>query len=164
MDQPATNKPPLAGSGFIVAALLAPGMALALFYFGLGLTESFVGAGGVGRLVGNFLLLLLIASFWGAVPSLIFGGLVLAVIQQIPWRGKPTVLVFMFGGVLAAGLYVLTGFGTAMLSPGVAMFFAPWATDLGAPDAGRQDWWLVSSLLLSGALAGLIYARFAKRG
>lgn len=164
MAQSGKDKPPLDGSGFIVAALLAPGIALALFYVGMGLTESFVGAGGLGRLVGNFLLLLLIASFWGAVPSLIFGGLVLSVIQRMPWRVKSTPLVFMAGGVLAAGLYVLTGFGTAMLSPGVTMFFAPWATDLGAPGANRQEWWLVSSLLLSGAAAGLIYAPFAKRG
>lgn len=164
MAQPGTKNPPLDGSGFIVAALLAPGMALTIFFTGPGLADPSIAPGDIGRLIGSFLFLLLIVSFWGALPSLIFGGLVLAVIQRIPWRGRPTALVFMVGGVLAASLYVLTGFATAGLSPGVAMFFAPWATDLGAPGANSQGWWLVSSLLLAGAAAGLIYAAFTKRG
>ena len=71
----------------------------------------------------------------------------------------------MLGGVVAAGLYVLTGLGVAGLSPGLAMAFAPWATpDLWGPSMGAEDWWLVASLLLGGAGAGLIYSTFAKRG
>lgn len=159
-----TKRSPFNGNGFIVSATLAPGMALAIFFVGASLRDSPVGPGGVGMLIGSFLILLLIVSFWGVFPSLIFGGLVLAVIQRILWRGRPTAFVFMIGGLAAAGLYVLTGFGTAGVSPGAALFFAPWATDLGAPSANGQDWWLVSSLLLAGAAAGLIYAAFVKRG
>ena len=164
MDHPGKKRPPVNANGFAVAALLAPGMALTIFFIGPGLADPSIAPGDIGRLIGSFLFLLLIVSFWGALPSLIFGGLVLAVIQRMPWRGRPTTLVFLVGGVVAAGLYMLTGFATAGLSPGVAMFFAPWATDLGAPGANGQDWWLVSSLLLAGAAAGLIYAAFAKRG
>ena len=164
MVPPETNRPPLDGNGFTVAAVLSPGIALTIFFTGHGLADPSLGPGEIGRLVGSLLFLLLLVSLWGALPSLIFGGLVLAVIQRIPWRGRPTAPVFMIGGLAAAGLYVLTGFGTAGLSPAMALFFAPWATDLGAPGANHRDWWLVSSLLLSGAAAGLIYAAFVKRG
>ena len=164
MVRPQTNRPPFAGSGFIVAAILAPGMALTIFFTGHGLADPSIAPGEIGRLVGSLLFLLVLASLWGALPSLIFGGLMLTVIQRMPWRERPTALVFMIGGLAAAGLYVLTGFGTAGLSPSMALFFAPWATDLGAPGANHRDWWLLSSLLLSGAAAGLIYAAFVKRG
>lgn len=164
MVRPETSRPPFNGNGFVVAAIMAPGMALALFFTGHGLADPSIPPGEIGRLIGSLLFLLLIVSLWGALPSLIFGGLMLAVIQRIPWRGRPTALVFMMGGLVAASLYVLTGFGTDGLSPGAAMLFAPWATDLGAPGANHRDWWLVSSLLLAGSAAGLIYAAFVKRG
>ncbi len=166
MARPKTEKPPLDGNGFFVAALLAPGMSVAIFYLGVALTGSSDGpTGGVGGLIGSLLLLLLIVSLWGALPSLTFGGLVLTVIQRIPWRGRPTAVVFMIGGVAAAGLYVLTGLGIAALSPMAAIFFAPWALpEMVGPELGGDDWWLVASLLLAGAAAGLIYSAFAKRG
>ena len=50
----------------------------------------------------------------------------------------------------------------AEMSPGVAMFFAPWATT--AFMSSGQSWQVTVSILLSGAAAGLIYAAFAKRG
>jgi hypothetical protein len=153
------------GGDFLLAALLAPGMAAAIFFLGMGLTESFVGQGGIERLIGSFLLLLMIASCWGAIPSLVFGGLVLALIQRIAWPGQSNRVVYMFGGVTAAGLYVLTGLGIAGLSPGVAMFFAPWATrELWGPTQSGENWWLLTSLLLAGACAGLIYSVPVKRG
>lgn len=161
MKNPSQGK----GGDFLLAALLAPGMAAAIFFLGMGLMESFVGQGGVEKLIGNFLFLLLIASCWGAVPSLAFGGLVLALIRRLPWPGQSSRVVYMFGGVTAAGLYALTGLGIAGLSPGVAMFFAPWATrEIWGPSPTGEDWWLLASLLLSGACAGLIYAVPVKRG
>lgn len=166
MDQPETSKPPLNGNGFFLAAALAPGMAVAIFYLGIALTGSSQGpTGGVGGLIGSILMLLVIVSVWGALPSLAFGGLVLALIRRMPWRGQPTAVVFMAGGVTAAGLYVLTGLGVAKLAPMAALFFAPWAMrELMGPGVGVEDAWLVSSLLLAGAAAGLIYAAFVKRG
>lgn len=165
MDQTREKTPPFDGNGFTVAAVAAPGMALAIFYLGTSLTESSNGPGDIGTFIGSFLVLLLIATIWGAVPSLIFGVLVLAVIRRITWSGRPTAGVFAIGGAAAAGLYALTGLGVAGLSPGVAMFFAPWATpDLGALNMSDGGWWLVASLLLAGAGAGLIYAAIAKRG
>ncbi|WP_439478299.1 hypothetical protein [Brevundimonas sp.] len=165
MVQPETQKSPFDGSGFIVAAMLAPGMAVAIFIVGIALAGPFVEPGEIGRLIGAFLLMLLIVSVWGIIPSLVFGGLVLAGIGRIPWRGRPTAVVFMIGGVAAACLYVLTGLGIAELSPGVAMFFAPWATpELRGSSPSGEEGWLVASLLLAGAAAGLIYSAFAKRG
>lgn len=141
--------------GYTIAAIAAPGIAMAVFLLvGLGLADL-PAPGDIFRLIGSLLLLLLIVSLWGALPSLVFGGLVLAVIQQIPWRKRPGAAVFMTGGAVAAGLYVLTGLGVAGLSPGAALVFAPWATpDLWGPNAGAEDWWLVASLLLAGASAG----------
>ena len=157
--------PPLDGNAFFIAAVLAPGVATAIFYLGAGLTDSSDGPGDIGRLIGSFLLMLLIVSVWGALPSLTFGGLVLALIQRIPWRGRPTAVVFMAGGMVAAGLYVLTGLGIAILSPMAALFVAPWAMrELLGPSLDGDDWWLLSSLLLAGAAAGLIYSACAKRG
>lgn len=139
-------------------------MALAVFFLGAAVVGQPAVPGDIGRLIGSFLFLLLMVSVWGLVPSLAFGGLVLAVIRQIPWRGQPATAVYMLGGVAAAGLYVLAGLGSAELSPAAALFLAPWATDLGAAGANEPDWWLLASLLMAGAGAGLIYAVCAKRG
>ena len=98
------------------------------------------------------------------LSTVFFGGLVLAVIRRIPWRGPPGAIVYLIGGVVAAGLYVLAGLGIARLSTGAAMFFAPWATPDLFSSNGAEAWGVVASLLLSGAAAGLIYAGFAKRG
>lgn len=166
MDRPTTEKPPLDGNGFFIAAVLAPGVSVAIFYLGVALTASSEGpVGGVGGLIGSLLLLLLIVTVWGTIPSLVFGGLVLAGIRRLPGRGRPTAIVLMAGGAAAAGLYVMTGLGVAALSPMVAMFFAPWAMpELLGPDLGGDDAWLITSLVLAGAAAGLIYSAFAKRG
>ena len=166
MGQPGKKTLQVGGGGFATAAILAPGIALAIFTLAtINLTGLSIGSGEIGGLIGNLLFSLLIVSAWGALPSLVFGGLVLAAIQRIPWRGRPTTVVFTIGGVTAAGLYVLSGLGIAGLSPGATMLFAPWAApEVWGPSMGREDWWLVASLLLSGAGAGLIYSAFAKRG
>jgi hypothetical protein len=160
------SRTPISGNGFLAAALSAPGLAAITFVASslmLALSSS-GGLNGQGAALFNVIFLILIATVWGAIPSVVFGGLVLAVIQRIPWRGPPGVIVYLIGGILAAGLYVLAGLGIAGLSTGAAMFFAPWATpDLWA-NSDRDGWGMVASLLLSGAAAGLIYAGFAKRG
>lgn len=164
------HKPPVSGNGFTIAAISAPGLAAIAFVAGslaLELSSS-GGLNGQGSALINMVFLILLATIWGAIPSLLFGGLVLAVIQRVPWPGRPTVVVFMIGGAVAAGLYVLTALGVAELSPGAALFFAPWAaTNFAGGDQGGNtpvDWWVVTSLLLSGAIAGLIYSAFAKKG
>lgn len=136
MVRPRTERPPFHGNGFFIAAVLAPGMATAIFYLGVALAGSSHGpVGGVGGLIGSLLLLLLIVTVWGALPSFVFGGL------------------------------VLTGLGVAALSPTAAMVFAPWVmTGLNRPGVSGEDWWLTASLLLAGVAAGLIYSAFAKRG
>ena len=168
MDQPEKKKAPFNGGGFTTAALLAPGIAVSVWLLGMTATELSIGPGEIGTLIGSLLFMTLIFGIWGALPSLLFGGLVLAVIRRMPWFERPMAVVFMIGGAVAAGLYVLTGLGVAELSPGAAMFFAPWAAPnfLGGDQDGNSpaNWWVVASLLLSGATAGLIYSAFAKRG
>jgi hypothetical protein len=160
------SRPPVSGNGFLAAVLSAPGLAAITFMVGaLALSlASFGGLNGLGSALINAIFLVLIATVWGAIPSFVFGGLVLATIRRIPWRGPPDVIVYLLGGVVAAGLYVLVGLGIARLSTGAAMFFAPWATPDLWPNNGAEAWGIMASLLLAGALAGLIYAAFAKRG
>lgn len=165
MTAPA-SRPPVNGNGFLAAAISAPGLAAITFVAGaLAMSlSSFGGLNGLGSALLNLISLILIATIWGAVPSFVFGGLVLAAIRRIPWGGPPGVIVYLIGGVVAAGLYVLAGLGVARLSTGAAMFFAPWATPDLWPNNGAEAWGMAASLLLSGAAAGLIYAAFAKRG
>ena len=160
------SRPPVSGNGFMAAVLSAPGLAAITFMAGslMLVLSSAGGLNGLGSALINVISLVLIATIWGLVPSFVFGGLVLAAIQRIPWRGPPGVIVYLTGGVVAAGLYVLAGLGIAGLSTGAAMFFAPWATPDLWPNNGREAWGMVASLLFSGAAAGLIYAAFAKRG
>lgn len=157
-------QPPLNISGFLAAAFSAPGLAAIVCMLGA-IAATVVAPGawnGLGSALFGLIVLTVIATVWGALPSLLFGGLVLAVIQRIWWRERPSAVVFMSGGVVAAGLYVLAGLGIAELSQGAAMFFAPWATTA-FMSAGRS-WWVFASLLLAGAGAGLIYAVCVKRG
>lgn len=163
MNQPGKN-PSFNGRGFVVAALLAPGIAITICFLGIALTTFSFHPDEIGRIIGSWLLLLLIVSVWGALLSLFFGGMVLAVIQRF-WPGRPdNKVVLVAGGALAASLYVLTGLGVAKISPGLAMFFAPWATpDLDVAKSSG-DWWILASLLLAGTGAGLIYSVVVKRG
>ena len=165
MDKPQRAKAPFNSGGFVSAALLAPSVAATIFILGAALTEFSIEPREIATLVGSVLFALLIVGIWGAVPSLVFGGLVLAVIQRMPWRKRPNAAVFVIGGVVAAGLYVLAGLGVAGPLPGAAMFFAPWAMrEMWGPTPTGEDWWMVASLLLAGAVAGLIYSALAKRG
>jgi hypothetical protein len=160
------SRPPSSSKGLFAAAVSAPGLAAITFVAGslaLALSSS-GGLNGQGSELINVIFLILLATIWGTIPSLVFGGLVLAIIQRIPWRGPPGVVVYLIGGVVAAGLYVLAGLGIAGLSTGAAMLFAPWAMPDLWSNGGREAWGMVASLLVSGAAAGLIYAGFAKRG
>jgi hypothetical protein len=164
--QTPVSRPPFIVSGFIGAALSAPGLAAVICMLGAIATALFAEGDPtrLGAAVFGVFLFFVIATFWGAVPSLVFGGLVLAVMQRVPWRRPPAALEFTVGGVVAAGLYVLTAVGVASLSPGAAMVFAPWtAPDLLDGDGG-PPWWVVTSLLLAGAGAGRFYAMCVKRG
>ncbi len=159
MDQPVEKKPGFNSGGFAFAAALAPGMALLICFVGAAVTTFSFTPADIGTLIGGMLFMVLIVSFWGVLPSLLFGGLVLTLIQRF-WPGRPRSLVFVAGGGLAASLYVAAGLATHHYSPGAAMFFAPWATG----DGAQEPSWVWTSLILSGLCAGLIYAAFTKRG
>lgn len=162
--QTPVSRTPFSISGFFGAALSAPGLAVFLCMVGVvaaalfttDVTKEF------GSLLFGLFLFFFVATIWGAVPSVVFGGLVLVVIQRIPWPRPPGGFVFVVGGVVAAGLYVLTALETARLSPGAAMLFAPWT----APELTEvgELRWVAVSIVLAGAGAGLIYAGCVKRG
>lgn len=156
---------------FVAAALLAPPISLIILFLCLLVAALASGSppGSVWGAMVPALFLLVLASLMGAVPSLVFGGIVLAAIKALGLSRSPLVLVL--GGGLAAALYVVFGLGLAMVSPLAALLVAPWAT-LFATDRpetlgafiGRGDVWVPVSILLSGMAAGLIYARSSQRG
>lgn len=158
----AGNRPAHLG-GFVMAAVLAPAMALVISMVGPAIgAMATTGVGDVGGLIGGFLFLLVMVTLWGVIPSLVFGALVLAAIQSLSWRTPPRWPIFVAGGTIAALLYVAVGLGVHQISPGLAMLFAPWASMTTAPSA--DNWWIWTGLVLSGLAAGSIYARFAERG
>jgi hypothetical protein len=160
------SRPPANRIGFLAAALSAPGLATITFVAGslMLALSSFGDLSEQGSALFGMIFLILLATVWGAIPSLVFGGLVLAIIQRIPWRRPPGGIIYLIGGLVAAGLYLLAGLGVARLSAGAAMFFAPWAMPDLWSNGSRDAWGIVASILVSGAGAGLIYAALAKRG
>ena len=160
------SRPPLSLSGFLSAAGSAP--ALAVIVCMLGTVATSLAAQEVPNALASALFGLIFMSFiatvWGVVPSLVFGGLVLAVMRRMPWRRRPASVEYTAGGLVAAGLYLLTGFGVAALSPGAAMLFAPWATPDRLGASGGDLWWVAASILVAGAGAGRFYAVCVKRG
>ncbi|MBP8073019.1 MAG: hypothetical protein KAY20_05600 [Brevundimonas sp.] len=160
------SRPPAHGKGFVAAAVSAPGLSAISFILGslVPALLSEAGLSGLGSALFNLIFIVLIATIWGAVPSFVFGGLVLAVIRSLSWRRPPGNVVYLIGGVVAAGLYLLAGLWIARISAGAAMFFAPWAAPDLWPGNSTEAALMIASLLLSGAGAGLIYAGLAKRG
>lgn len=162
---------PAHSEGFVVAALTAPAIALTAFALGLVIASLVTGFPSVAMLqvAGGFLLLLVFVFITGAIPSLVFGAIVLCLIQLV--RLRQSRLVLAVGGGIAASLYVAFSLAVAFGGSAAAMFFAPWAIlyamerpgDLAAHLEGGLFWAPVS-IVLSGMAAGLIYARYVQRG
>lgn len=149
-------------AAFAMTSLAAPAISVVVFLVGMVIAELVQNGASVGLPpVGGFILTLVMIALWGWIPSAVFGGAVLGlVLSCVPapsWR--------MLGpaGMLAAALYVLAGLGTFAVRPGLSDLFAPWAS--GGPNLHDPFFWTIpGSIVLAGGLAGLIYARFAKRG
>jgi hypothetical protein len=157
--------------GFVVAALLAPVMALAVFLVGiLGaavLSEGMPGS--IWQAVGPLLFVLVIVFITGALPSLVFGGAVLALIRAMGVKRSP--IVCALGGGVAAALYVAVSIWLAFASPGATLLLAPWAALLTMKEPGSfpvhmqvGDFWAPACIVISGVVAGLIYARSTQKG
>jgi hypothetical protein len=136
--------------GFLLAAIAAPAISVAMFL----MLSKMTGIRLQGPPLGPDLpLAFAFATVLGLVPSLFFGGLTLLTLRVLFAIWPPGVLILAVGGLAAAALYCLV-FGLTGMGPwGVG---SPWK----APDSSL----IVVSILLSGALAGLIYAAFARRG
>lgn len=170
-------RPPVRGAdrawseSFVVAALVAPLIALVVFLVGIvGAAVLSEGApGSIWQAAGGLLLVTVIVFIAGAIPSLVFGGAVLALIGAAGMKRSP--LVCAIGGGAAAALYVVAGIWMAFGSPGAALLFAPWAMLLTLKEPGSfpasmkaGDFWPAVSIVISGVVAGLIYARSTQRG
>ena len=165
LDSSASSRPPLSISGFLGAASSAPGLAVIICFAGV-LTGAGASSGATSDQIASgifgMFFMFVIATIWGVAPSLAFGGAVLAVMQRLPWRRRPGRVAYMVGGLVAAALYAVSALAVASVSQGAAMFFAPWATTEFIGSAG--SWWLVASIVVSGAAAGLLYGLCVKRG
>lgn len=157
--------------GFVVAALLAPVIALLVFLVGMlaasGLSEGLPGS--IWQTLGSLLLALVIVFITGAIPSLVFGGAVLALIRAMGMKRSPAVCAI--GGGAAAALYVIAGIGLAFVSLGATLFLAPWAAlfTMGSPvdfaaHLAMGHFWPPVCIVISGVAAGLIYARSTQKG
>lgn len=158
------SKPPFSIGGYIASAVAAPGLAFVICILGASSAALIASSplDEANMAIISLIVMFFLVTVWGVLPSLVFGGVVLAVMQKLPWRGPVSALAFMAGGMVAAGLYVLSALGVERLSRGGAMAFAPWAGS--EPMLQLELWWIVCSLVLAGAGAGLIYARCVKRG
>jgi hypothetical protein len=152
-------------SGLAYAAAAAPGLSLLA---AVGLAFAGIPAGelqasappGPGGVV-SILIFVVIVTVWGFAPALLFGAVTLwGLVRIVP---HPSRMVLTIAGVVAAGLYVLTGLGLHELNPGVAFLLAPW-TELMRTGSLADGLGLVIGILASGAAAGLLYAWVAHRG
>ncbi len=149
-------------AAFAMTSLAAPAIAVVVFMVGMVIAELVQNGVGVRPPpVGGFILTLVMIALWGWIPSAVFGGAVLGlVLSCVP---APSWRTLGPAGILAAALYVLAGLGTFAVHPSLSYLFAPWAS--GGPNLHDPLFWTIpGSIVLAGGLAGLMYARFAKRG
>ena len=137
--------------GFLLAAVTAPPVSVTAFLVLAPLlpSDSHLRA----AIADDLPMVYFFALLMGVVPSVVFGALVLAVMRKAlkPWRPKAWVLAT--GGAAAAVLYGLIS---------TLVGFAPWGRAPLEEPAGTAA--MAACILLSGVVAGLIYAPFAKRG
>ncbi|WP_332676933.1 hypothetical protein [Brevundimonas sp.] len=156
--------------GFVVSAFAAPVMALVVFLAGAVVASSTTSAPvSVWQMAGGFLFLLFAVFITGTIPSLVFGGAVLALIRAL--RMGRSLPVCAIGGGAAATLYVIVSLAVAFALPTAALLFAPWAAlyaiEHPADLAGHLEsglFWAPVSIVISGVVAGVIYARSTQKG
>lgn len=146
---------------FALASMAAPGLSVVVFLVG-GAVVQWLQPGPVGLPpAGSVGLALVLVTFWGWIPSAVFGGAVLGLsLAYVPAFARKLPAV---AGALAAAAYVLTGLGTFAVRPGLTYWFAPWAVD-GSNPGDPLYWTIPASIVVAGGLAGTIYARLADRG
>ena len=110
--------------------------------------------------MGDLVFTMIIATAWGVVPSLVFGGVGLAVLHQV--TKAPTRRAHVVAGGGAAALYLGAAAGLRGVSESLALLVAPWAGIF--MERGPTPWLIGGAILLSGFAAGLIYSLVAKRG
>jgi hypothetical protein len=143
---------------FFVAAVSAPPLSV-LAYFAAAQLVPESGAP-LSWGVGDLVFTLIIATVWGVVPSLVFGGVGLTVLHQV--KRAPTRTAHVLAGGGAAALYLAASAGLHSIAEYLAVLVAPWVGAL--TERGPAPWLVSGAILLSGFAAGLIYSLVAKRG
>ncbi|HEV7227490.1 hypothetical protein [Brevundimonas sp.] len=150
-------------AGLLSAAILAPGIATVWAMAAIGISE--IGPGtdwqDVLRALPGLLFLVMLATFLGAVQSLIFGGAVL--LWLFGTRPLRTRVGMTAAGGLASGLYLAASLGLHAVMPGAGLILAPWASALGEVSQ-LEGTLMMLGILASGPCAGAIYASVALRG
>lgn len=142
--------------GFLVAGVMAPALSVLIYAIGSRFlpvpdTDPLSSAGGL--VPAAFL-----ATIYGLIPSLAFGGMGLAVLRKLA-KSESRLALAVAGGA-AAGLYVAAGLAMAAIAPGFAVLIAIWTGVLSDTIPAL----VFGAIGLSGVVAGLIYSAFAKRG
>jgi len=148
-------------AAFLMASLAAPATSFVLWSGWALATEGPGPSGLIDTVIGGTLFLVLFTA-WGALPAAAFGAVVLLPLERF-WPRQPAVWVLVPAGLVAAGAYVAVSLRLMDL-PGVILF-APWvAGRLGTEDmTGHPLAPIATCIVLSGALAALVYARAAGR-
>lgn len=138
-------------AGFLLAAVTAPAVSLTIYLLASPLAPPTLTM--VRLPAADIGLAYVFATLIGVVPSVVFGGLTLLVMRRWlrPW--PPGLATQAAGGLTAALLYSLA---STLLRVGPWGGSRPWEDPAAATVMG--------CVVLSGAVAGLIYAPFANRG
>jgi hypothetical protein len=137
--------------GFLLAAATAPAVSLTAYVAASLLLPVDAAAPRLGA--ADLPVAYVVVTLMGVIPGVVFGGLTLLAMRRTlrPW--PPGAWVLAAGGGVAAALYslvsTLAGFGPWGSSP-------PWRDPAAAL--------IIGCVLVSGLVAGLIYAPFAGQG
>ncbi|MDQ3124181.1 MAG: hypothetical protein M3Q74_01050 [Pseudomonadota bacterium] len=138
-------------AGFLLAAVTAPAISVTIFLIVSRLTPGDLDLPELA--MADVPLAFAVATLIGVIPSVVFGGLTLLAMKRLfrPWPAK--MWTMGAGGGVAAAIYSLVA---------TLIGFGPWGASRPWEDMAAAV--VMSCVVLSGIVAGLIYHPFAKRG
>ena len=166
-----TKQTPFSLAALGVVACSTPAASF-IFFLAIALAQSAIshsfGSADVFLMIGTAAAFVTIVSVWGSPAALLFGagGAFLA------GRFLPLRPVWPWGlaGAATAGVYVLTSTGLGRVAPAVNFIIAPWVLlfEIGGPGGRGPDdavskAMIMCSIVLAGAVAGLVYRHLLTR-
>lgn len=163
------NRRPFSLGGYLLAALVSPGISVLIFY-ALSLSIAAVRGAPFRSFNGleNISLFLYLATMFGLGPTLVFGGAGVAVLHRIEQRRPLDRLGRILGGTLTATAYVVVSWALSFPASDIVSLGAPWLAVL-TPKPGYAVEWpavvlVTGSIIASGGAAGWIYDLLQRRG